>query len=156
MTPVIRIDDEVMDRLKKRAIDLELVFSTPNEVLRAVLGLVRQEDTVVSKFIDIDIKNPLAAIRYHVILIPKRSRRFFPGYKLGFILETDLGEVRTHVSSAPQGTRIGDPDGGVYVQSRLRKWFNAHQVQLTNGATLHIEALEPGKRYKLSIGSGGV
>ena len=156
MAPVIRIDDEVMDKLKKRAIDLGLVFSTPNEVLRAVLGLIRQEDTVASRSIDIDIRNPLAAFRYHFILIPKRNRRFFPGYKLDFILETDLGAVSTHVTSAPQGTRIGDPDGGAYIQSRLQSWFNAHQSQLANGDTLHIEALEPGKRYKLSIGSQGV
>jgi hypothetical protein len=151
MTPVIRIDEEVMGELKKKAVDLGLVFSTPNEVLRAVLGLVRQEDTIASRFIDIDIKNPRAAIQYHLIPIPKRNRRFFPGYKLNFVLETDLGEVNTHVTSATQGTRIGDPDGGIYIQSRLRSWFNAHQAQLENGATLRIEALEPGRRYKLSL-----
>jgi len=39
MTPVIRIDDEVMSELKKRAIDLGLVFEPPNATLRRVLGL---------------------------------------------------------------------------------------------------------------------
>jgi len=39
MTPVIRIDDEVMSELKKRAIDLSLVFEPPNAILRRVLGL---------------------------------------------------------------------------------------------------------------------
>ena len=39
MTPVIRIDDEVMGELKKRAVDLALVFEPPNTVLRIVLGL---------------------------------------------------------------------------------------------------------------------
>lgn len=39
MTPVIRIDDEVMGELKKRAVDFGLVFEPPNATLRRVLGL---------------------------------------------------------------------------------------------------------------------
>jgi len=39
MSPVIRIDDDVMNELKKRAVDLDMVFSSPNDVLKAVLGL---------------------------------------------------------------------------------------------------------------------
>ncbi len=155
MTPVIRIDDEVMDALKKRAVDLGLVFSTPNEVLRAVLGIDRQDDTLVPDFVDIEIRNPQAKQQYHLIPVSKKSRHFFPGYKLPFSLETDIGVVRTHVTSAPKGTPIGDPNHGAYIQSGLREWFNLHGVQLMNGATLRIEALEPGERYRLSIGSQG-
>lgn len=156
MTPVIRIDDEVMNGLKKKAVDLGLVFSTPNEVLRAIFGLDKQDNIGIDKFVDIEIRNPYTLQQWAIVPIPKRKRRFFPGYKLSFVLETDLGEITTHVTSAPKGTRIGDPDGGAYIQSRLRKWFDVHQAQLVNGATLHIEALEPGKRYKLSIGNKGV
>ena len=156
MTPVIRIDDEVMNELKRRAIDLGLVFSTPNEVLRAIFRLEKQDNIEIDKFVDIEIRNPYTPQQWALIPIPKRKRRFFPGYKLPFVLETDLGEIRTHVTSAPRGTRTGDPDGGAYIQSGLRKWFDAHQAQLANGATLHIEASEPGKRYKLSIGNRGV
>lgn len=39
MAPVIRIDDEVMDELKKRAVDFGLVFEPPNATIRKVLGL---------------------------------------------------------------------------------------------------------------------
>ena len=39
MTPVIRIDDEVMNELKKRAVDFGLVFEPPNATLRRILGL---------------------------------------------------------------------------------------------------------------------
>jgi len=130
---------------------MELIFSTPNEVLRALLELDTQGNTIVDKFVDIEIQNPHTPQWYHLIPIPKRKRRFFPGYKLPFVLETNMGAVRTHVSSAPKGTCIGDPDGGVYIQSRLRNWFDTHRLQLANGATLRIQALEPGKRYKLSI-----
>ena len=39
MAPVIRIDDQVMDELKKQAIRLDLVFDSPNSTLRRILGL---------------------------------------------------------------------------------------------------------------------
>lgn len=42
MTPVIRIDEDVMGELKKRAIDLGLVFEPPNATLRILLGLDSQ------------------------------------------------------------------------------------------------------------------
>ena len=151
MMPVIHVEDEVMEELKKRAVDLRLVFGTPNAVLKALLGLHKQDDIILDKFIDIEIKSSYTSLNWHVILIPKRNRRFFPGYKLPFLLETDIGEVKTHVSSAPKGTHIGDPDRGTYFQSRLKKWFDTHQTQITDGTILRIHALEPGKRYKLSI-----
>ena len=37
--PVIRIDEEVMRELQRKAIDMNLVFGQPNQVLRRVLGL---------------------------------------------------------------------------------------------------------------------
>jgi len=153
MTPVIRVDDEVMNELKKKAIELELVFSTPNEVLRELLGLHKQKeyDVVIDKFVDIEIKSSHTSQNFHVIPVPKRIRRFFPGYKLPFVLETDLGEIKTHVTSAPQGTRIGDPDKGAYIQSRLKEWFDTHKTQIVDGTILQIKVLEPGKRYKLLI-----
>ena len=39
MTPTIRIDEEVMTVLKKRAKELDLVFEPPNTTLRVVLGI---------------------------------------------------------------------------------------------------------------------
>lgn len=49
--PVMRVDDEVLDALKKKAIELDLVFSTPNQVLRNIFGLDKashQSDDSVS------------------------------------------------------------------------------------------------------------
>ncbi|MDP3880386.1 MAG: hypothetical protein U1D67_09130 [Dehalococcoidia bacterium] len=152
MTPVIRIDDQVMDELKKRAVEFGLVFNTPNEVLRVLLGLHKQDNIITDKkYVDIEIRNPHSSQKYHFIPIPKRIRRFLPGYKLPFSLETDIGEIKTYVSSAPNGTHMGDPDKGAYIQSRLKKWFDTHQIELKNGATLRIQALEAGRRYKLSL-----
>ena len=106
---------------------------------------------IADKYVDVEIRTLHALQQYHYIPIPKRIRRFFPGYKLPFSLETDIGEVKTHVSSAPKGTHIGDPDKGAYIQSRLKNWFDSHQTDLKIGATLRIQALEAGRRYKLSI-----
>lgn len=39
MTPVIRVDDQVVDELNKRAIRLGTAFVTPNDILRIILGL---------------------------------------------------------------------------------------------------------------------
>ena len=44
--PVLRVDDDVIKALKKKAIELDLIFSTPNQVLRTLLCLdvpVQQE-----------------------------------------------------------------------------------------------------------------
>jgi hypothetical protein len=150
MTPVIRIDDEVMGELKRRAVDLGLIFGTPNEVLRGILGLDNEgDDTIFDEFVDIEISNT----KYAYIPIRKRHRRFFPGYKVPFILETDTDKVTTHVTSAPKGVPRGDPNGGIYIRRGLLNWFEAHEAQLKNGATLRFQALEQGKRYKLSISS---
>jgi len=37
--PVLRVDDDVWEELKQRAVHLGLVFESPNAVLRKVLGL---------------------------------------------------------------------------------------------------------------------
>jgi hypothetical protein len=44
MVPVIRVDNQVFEELKKRAIELGLVFETPNTTLRKVLGLDSEPD----------------------------------------------------------------------------------------------------------------
>ncbi|MBA7651423.1 hypothetical protein ES703_59242 [subsurface metagenome] len=44
MAPVIRIGDDVMNELKKRAVSLDMVFSTVNDVLREVLELNRTDE----------------------------------------------------------------------------------------------------------------
>ena len=39
MTPVIRIDDEVMSDWRAMRVSMELVFGTPNQTLRRLLAL---------------------------------------------------------------------------------------------------------------------
>jgi len=159
MAPVIRIDDEVMSKLREHAKILDLVFGTPNEVLRVILGvdkikpaptLEKVNNVNSTEAIEIQLNRLYTARRWALIPIPKNRRTFLPGYKVNFDLETDCGVLTTHITSAPKGTPYGDPRGGAYIQSRLRPWFDNHPG-LRDRAKLRIEALEPGKRYKLLV-----
>jgi hypothetical protein len=157
MTPVIRIDNDVMEELKRHAIRLGLVFESPNATLRAILGLDHNNSEVAdkiigedSKSIEIILNSIYSAREWALIPIPMDKRAFFPGFKVKFELETDIGTIITHVTSDVKGTPIGDPRGGKYIQTGLREWFDNHPA-LGNGAQLRFEALEKGKRYKLSV-----
>ena len=98
--------------------------------------------------LDVTIKNP-TCINYHLLFIPRQSRSFFPGYKVPFYLITDAGEIETHVSSAPAGTRIGDPNAGVYIQANLAEWYKKYS-DIKVGDKVVFEIIEPMKRYRLS------
>jgi len=84
------------------------------------------------------------------IPFPKKHRSFFPGYKVPFILETDIGEFKTKVTAGSKGTKIGDPDAGSYITGKLQLWYNKHR-ELKEGSKLIIEVIEVKKRYRLSI-----
>lgn len=88
--------------------------------------------------------------KFNLVQIPLKLRAFFPGYRVPFTLQTDVGEIQTYMSSAPQGTVTGDLSQGKYFQVGLRKWYSAHP-EAKVGGTVVIEAVEPMKRYRLSI-----
>lgn len=148
--PVIRVDDEVWKELQRRA---EPLVDTPNSVLRRIFGLTGEKVSNEEKVIEIQLNNLYSPRRWALIRVPRKNRHFFPGFKVYFDLETDTGAIRTRVTSAPRGTPVGDPSGGVYIQGGLRPWYNSHP-ELKSGDRLRFEALEPGKRYRLSIVQG--
>ena len=162
MTPVIRIDDQVMDELKKRAVALGLVFEPPNATLRRVLGLDMDAKALVDKIVEgalkkfaenknaIEIKLNPSSRKYVYIPLPKDKRHFFPRYKVSFELTTDVGVLTAHVTGAPNGTPIGDPHAGGHIRGGFGKWYAKHP-ELKAGDRLRIQALEPGKRYNLSV-----
>ena len=145
--PVIRVDDEVWKELQRRA---EPLVDTPNSVLRKILGFTGDKVNNEEKVIEIELRNLYSPRRWALIPVPRVKRRFFPGYKVYFDLETDTQAIRTRVTSAPKGTPVGDPNGGRYIQGGLRPWYNSHS-ELKPGDRLRFEALEPGKRYRLSV-----
>jgi hypothetical protein len=145
--PVIRVDDEVWKELQGRA---EPLVDTPNSVLRRILGLTEDEVANKKRVIEIELANLHSPRKWALIPVPRETRRFFPGYKAYFDLETDTQLIRTRVTSAPKGTPVGDPNGGSYIQGGLRPWYNSHSG-LKRDDKLRFEALEPGKRYRLSV-----
>ena len=96
------------------------------------------------------VLSTLSPKKYAYIPIPKEHRRFFPGYKVPFTLETDIGEIKTKVTSAPKGTKYADPGVGNYIQGRLKPWYDKHK-ELAEGDKITIEVIDPKKRYKLYI-----
>lgn len=145
--PVIRVDDEVWKELQRRA---EPLVDTPNSVLRKLLGLTEDKVSNEEKVIEIKPISLHSLHKWALIPIPRKKRHFFPGYKVYFDLETDTQAIRTRVTSAPKGTPVGDPNGGSYIQGGLRPWYNSHS-KLKPGDRLRFEALESGKRYRLSV-----
>jgi hypothetical protein len=164
MTPVIRIDDQVMDELKKRAIALGLVFESPNTTLRRILGLdvdakalprIIVEDTLAKYGVNkkvIELKLNASSRKYVYIPLPKDKRLFFPGYKVNFELKTDVGTFMAHVTSEPYGASVavGDPYAGTHIRGKFGPWYARHP-ELKAGDRLRIEVLEPEERYELSI-----
>ena len=153
--PVIRVDDEVWRELQKRA---EPLIDTPNSVLRKLFGLedvkvddYNEDDTEMKeKTLEIRVNNIDAKRAYALIPVPKSKRRFFPGFKESFLLETDVQTVETRVTSAPAGTPVGDRDAGAYIQGNLRHWYEKHP-ELQSGDIFRFEMLESGKRYRLAV-----
>lgn len=101
--------------------------------------------------IEIVLENASAKKKYALIPL-KNNRSYFPGYKESFFMQTDIGKIKTKVTSAPLGTKIGDPEAGGYIQGGLKAWFVRHN-NLKDGDVLLIEKIEDMKLYRLSIKS---
>jgi len=87
MTLVIRIDDQVMDELKKRAVGLGLVFEPPNATLRRILGLdfkVRTSGGSGKKFPDVHTIN---LINTKYAEVPYKNTRMT--FKQAWVSSTD-------------------------------------------------------------------
>ncbi len=92
-----------------------------------------------------------SCFKYNLIYI-RKYRDLFPRYKEPFILEIEgIGPIRTYVTSAPKGTKKGDPKAGNYIQKGLYKFFRKYKGILKPGDEIIIEILEPYRRYKLLV-----
>jgi len=88
------------------------------------------------------------SIRYNYLNLNPKIRRFFPGYKVPFMLTDDKKQYSVHVTSANAGTLAGDPDGGFQVVGGLKEFFGRHKSK--PGDKLHVTVIEPGKSYRIS------
>ena len=75
--PVIRVDDEVYEALKRRAIQIGLVFGSPNDVLRQdYLQPAKEQDvsaTSSPRYVDIRLSRKSALV-YKLIPVRKAIR----------------------------------------------------------------------------------
>lgn len=165
MSQVIRIPDTIYKRLENHAIG----FDTPGGVIEKLLDFYEKyhhqtnEDlyhtflespnhkdlSISSDKTEIVLSNVKAKKKYALIPLSDYNRPFFPGYKVPFVLKTDVGEFETKVTSAPKGTQIGDPEAGTYIQGGLKPWFDSHR-NLKDDDILIIEKIED-KLYLLTI-----
>lgn len=99
--------------------------------------------------LEVIIRNP-TFINFHLFMIPKGRRSFFPGYRMPFTLEADIGEIKTYVTSARKGTQVGDPDAGAYIQRNLVEWYRRHPT-IKVGDKVAFRVIEPGKKYRLEF-----
>lgn len=88
--------------------------------------------------------------KYALFPLKPDARSFFPGYKLNFKLETDIGTITTSITSAKCGTHIGDPHAGNRIQGGLKPWI-ANHPEVTEGRKVCFECIEPYKKYRLTI-----
>jgi hypothetical protein len=135
-----------------RQMDLPYIRETPQEISPSDVQEIRTRN-VFSKYadrIEINMNKKNSPSKWGLIPIPREYRSFFPGYKVDFLLQTDIGELNVKVTSGPKGTRIGDPEAGNYITGGLKPWYDRHQ-HLKDGDTIIVEVIEPKRKYKLSI-----
>lgn len=95
----------------------------------------------------IEIELCKSCVEQSAIDVPKNYRELFPGYKVPFILETNVGEIETYIVGGPSGTKEGDPNAGYYFSKGLSGWFKQNNLKI--GGKVVIEIIETKKRYKL-------
>lgn len=87
--------------------------------------------------------------KYGYFRFPAKHRNFFPGYKIPFTLQTDIGELTTWVTGARKGGTEGDPIEGTYISKNITRLYKAH-LEIKPGDLLIITKLQD-RRYKLEI-----
>jgi hypothetical protein len=128
MTPVIRVDDEVMAELKKRAIDFGLVFEPPNATLRKVLGIDSGNEYILEG--KIYNQNPGAnSPTWEIGHFKRSSSRLLPfdkypavpdtGISLTLVIQNKEYPVRFHHYEKTGGGYIGGDDKSLSLKDIL-------------------------------------
>lgn len=85
---------------------------------------------------------------YGILVILSEHRAKFPGYKVPFIFESDIGDLEVRVSSARDGTPIGDRQAGQYITG-MGRFYREHK-EIEPGTNLSIRRIS-GTRYLLDV-----
>jgi len=148
---------ELLKVLEKYNIDVENLISylksidykVPNPLELRVAELEKRVSALergkAAQRIEITLSK--SDIRWKLIKIPKKFRPLFPGYKVPFTLETNVGEIETYMVGGYSKKKEGDLAAGRAFSKGLSKWFKHNDVK--EGDIVVIEIAEPHKRYKL-------
>ena len=98
----IRIDDQVMNELEKRAVEEGLVFGSPNQVMRLVFGLDGSDGPVGDEATN--FVGPMPSIKHHTPSEPRQRRRRVTGRSL----------LRSHASLDQNIAAYADREGLFY------------------------------------------
>jgi len=135
------IDYKVPNPLELRVAELEKRVSA----LESGKPLSPTQPTQAIQRIEITLSK--SDIKWKLVKIPKKFRPLFPGYKVPFTLETNVGEIETYMVGGYSSKKKGDLAAGRGFSKGLSKWFKHNDVK--EGDILVIEIIEPHKRYKL-------
>lgn len=78
---------------------------------------------------------------YGLVYVPHEFRDFFPDYRRGFNVLTDIGIIETHMSS-------GNGEGQYFCS--MGEWYRRHP-QVGPGDVLDFTMIEPHRSYSLHI-----
>jgi len=142
------------DYLNERLEKIGETYKKLNVVLKERTSF-SQVETIVQNLISIILPNEARTDepswkRYGLIPIPMEHRAFFPGYRVPFILVTDIGEIETYVTSAAEGTRSGNRKEGKYIAKGIKAWYRKHP-RLKSGDEVRFSQLESHRRYQTRI-----
>jgi len=87
--------------------------------------------------------------KYGYLPFPMRYRSFFPGYKIPFTFQTDIGDLTTWITGGYVQDIEGDPKVGTYISKNVTKFFRAHP-ELAVGDILRITKLQDNS-YRMEI-----
>lgn len=94
--------------------------------------------------LEVIIRTP-SFIKFNLFAIPKDRRSFFPKYEVPFILETDIGEIETYMTS-----RTPSNPEGAYFTKNMTQWYRRHPT-IKVGDKVIFTVIEPLKRYHLEL-----
>jgi hypothetical protein len=91
---------------------------------------------IKSKFPYVDIRKAPADHEYGIIHIQQEFKSFFPGYRIQFLLETDIRPFVMHMTAGTNGSRRGAEEGGYICHPKCNEI--EEEFQQVRDATHHI------------------
>ena len=145
----LEIIDTQIQYLKKRIKRLEKEKSLLSKDLENNITPQRSYRTIEIKLPQSRNLDKPTWRKYNLIPIPAIHRSFFPGYRIPFVLKTNIGDLKTWVAGGYANEMEGDPKAGTYISKNITKFYRA-QPELEVGDILRITKLQE-KLYSLEI-----